>query len=173
MKKLTSTFIIMLFVSAISFSQTYKNEKTESQKTGEEQMATPEIFKSLGIDNSVNPRNAALTDNSVFIRQVGEGNRAAISAATNASEINLTQNGFQNGVDLDYTANTVVADLRQNGNYNFIKDYVYDPTVDASLELTQDGDGSYFERFGTNEITKSLKFRQTGNSPDIIVRSFQ
>lgn len=173
MKNLTnSLFLILFFVTTLSFSQTYENEKSEDQKTGEAQLVTPEVFKSLGIDNSVNPKNATLTNNSVFVRQVGYSNKATISVNTNASEINLNQNGIQNEADLDYTANTVVANLHQNGNYNFIKDFVYDPTADASLELTQEG-GNYFERFGTNEMTKSLKFRQTENSPGIIIRSYQ
>ncbi|WP_133240829.1 hypothetical protein [Marixanthomonas spongiae] len=159
-------------MSSVAFSQTYKNEKTENEKTGEAQAVTPELFKSLGIDNSPNPKNATLTDNTVFIRQIGEGNRAAINTDTNASEINLVQNGVQNGADLDYTANTIFTDVRQNGNYNFVKDFVYDRNVDAALELTQEG-GNYFERFGTNDLTKSLKFKQTENSPDIIIRSYQ
>ena len=173
MKNLTHIYVlIFLFIGMQGFSQTYKEEESEVEKTGKAQAATPELFQSLGIDNSVNPKNATLTNNAVFVRQIGEGNRAAISTETNASEINLIQNGNQNGADLDYTANTIYTNIRQNGDYNIVKDFVYDPSVDASLELKQEG-GNYFERFGTNEITKSLKFKQTQNSPDIIIRSYK
>jgi len=159
-------------MSAHGFSQTYKEEETEMQEAQEAQVATQELFQALGINNSVNPKNATLTNNAVFIRQVGEGNQAAISAESNASEINLIQNGDQNSTNLDYTANTIYTDIRQNGDYNLVKDFVYDRNVDASLELTQEG-GNYFERFGTNELTKSLKFNQTQNSPGIIIRSYK
>ncbi len=173
MKNLTYIVLsIFLFIGSQSFAQTYKEEKTEGQKTGEAQAATPELFQAIGIDNSVNPKNATLTNNAVFVRQIGEGNQAAISTETTASEINLIQNGNQNGANLDYTANTIYTNILQNGDYNVVKDYVYDRNVDASLELRQEG-GNYFERFGTNELTKSLKFKQTQNSPDIIIRSYK
>ncbi|MDT0293155.1 hypothetical protein ACFQ3R_09210 [Mesonia ostreae] len=173
MKILTPiAFLIFIFIGLQGFSQTFKKENTEVQTAGEAQAATPELFKALGISNSVNPKNSTLTNNTVFIRQIGEGNRAAISTDTNASEVNLIQNGDQNGVNLDYTANTIYTNILQNGSFNLVKDFVYDRNVDASLELTQEG-GNYFERFGTNEITKSLKFKQTENSPDIIIRSYK
>ena len=66
-----------------------------------------------------------------------------------------------------------MADLTQNGDNNLIKDYVYDSSEDIYLNLQQDGDNLTFDKFGSNELTKSLQFRQTEASPKIIIRSFQ
>ena len=106
------------------------------------------------------------------MRQIGDFNTTRIVTRTNASEINLLQNGDYNDTNLDYTANTAVAELVQNGNNNKIKDFVNNPNADISLDLVQDGDYLNFERDGVNELTKSLKFRQSEASPTVIVRSF-
>lgn len=176
--KYLSLFILsVLFACSTGWSQTFAEDDDSDNNTDEElvrdNVVTPRIFRSLGINNAPNPRNQQIQGNTVFLTQIGELNRAAIITDTEASEINLTQNGDENFTALVYRAKTAVSDLVQNGDSNRIIDFVYSPGADISLDLTQDGDNLYFERFGTNRLTESLKFRQTQAAPTVIIRSFQ
>lgn len=166
--------LTMMLTAPLAIAQTYTPEK-ENNTDGTEvvlqgQNVSPEV---LGVFTTPNPRNATIQGNSVFLRQIGDFNTASIRTHTNASEINLLQNGNSNDTQLDYTANTAIADLVQNGDNNSIKDFVNNPEMDMdiSLELIQDGNNMKFERDGANELTKSIKFRQTEASPLLIVRS--
>ena len=179
MKTTIKNLIFGILVSALFiptvFGQTYKPE--ENNANGDKNIiqgekVSPEMLTNLGIMPTANPKNALIQGNSVYVRQIGDFNTARILTKTNASEINLLQNGNYNDTNLDYTANTAVADLIQNGNNNRIRDFVNNPDADISLDLIQDGNYLNFEREGVNELTKSLKFRQTEASPTIIVRSF-
>src|SRR5690606_21444382 len=102
---------------------------------------------------------------------IGEYNTTSIRTRTNASEINVLQNGNSNDANLDYIANTAVTDVIQNGDFNSIRDFVSKPDMDLSLDLIQDGNNLNFVREGANELTKSIKFRQSEASPSLIVRS--
>jgi len=173
MRRLICTATALLAFGFISVAQTYSEvEVTDEENNTLIQEITPQVFAALGIDNSTNPENANLQGNSVFIRQVGEFNRTDIKIASNASNINLGQNGDDNLISLEYTVNTAIATLRQNGNGHIIRDFVLDQNADVSLDLEQTGNGFYFERYGSNSITESLKFKQTEASPVIIIRSF-
>src|SRR5690606_3571763 len=166
--------VSVIFMPA-SFSQTYKGEENTAdgaQKIIPGKNISPEMMTNLGIIAASNPKNATVQGNSIYIQQIGSNNTAQIQTRTNASEINLVQDGDYNDTNLDYTANTAVADLIQNGNNNRIKDFANNPNADISLDLIQDGDYLNFERDGVNELTKSLKFRQTQASPTIIIRSY-
>lgn len=170
---------LMAFLFVFGFSgiaQTYADddeEKDENEELAKINAFSPEVFRSLGIDNSPNPRNAQISGNTVFLQQIGDFNRAAVVAITDASEIKIAQNGDENFTFLGYRTRTAVTDILQNGISNDIIDFVYNPGADISLDLVQDGNDLYFERFGSNSITESLKFRQTEASPTVIIRSFQ
>tara|TARA_A100001391_G_scaffold202102_1_gene190783 strand:+ start:325 stop:867 length:543 start_codon:yes stop_codon:yes gene_type:complete len=164
-----ATFLITPAV----WSQTYKGEKnTQEDKKGINlENMSPQVLENLGITSAPNPKNATAQGNSVYIQQIGSFNTAQIQTRTNASEINLIQDGDYNDTNLNYRANTAIADLIQSGNNNRIRDFVNSPNADISLDLVQDGNYLTFEREGVNELTKSLRFRQTEASPTIIVRS--
>ena len=175
MKKLDPIYLL-LFVFLLAFSDTFGQTYTEDEVEQEEVqriITTQEELNLLGIINTPNPKNQRLQGNQVFLRQVGDFNRTTVLNNTEASEIKILQNGDHNLTGLFYVAKTAYADLLQNGDFNTIKDFSFNPASDISLELQQQGDGLYFERFGTNSITESLKFRQTQASPTIIIRSFQ
>lgn len=163
----------VLMIPAV-WSQTYKEEGNtngDEKLTNIENMS-PQILSNLGIISAPNPKNATVQGNSVYVQQIGSYNTAQIQTRTNASEINLVQDGDYNDTNLNYRANTAIADLIQKGNNNRIKDFVNNPNADISLDLVQEGDYLNFEREGVNELTKSLRFRQSEASPTIIVRSF-
>ena len=165
-------FFAVHFVSA----QTFTNENEEDTDTDNSRIVkftSNEIFRSLGIINSENAaRSSSLQGNKVLLRQIGDFNQLNVATATRASDISVVQQGNDNQTSLDYTTQTAFARLAQFGNGNTIRDYVYNPQEDISLELTQEGDNIYFERFGANSMTKSLTLKQTEASPVIIIRSF-
>lgn len=167
------TLLSGIIIPTVS-GQTYKPENNNangSKNIIQGENVSPEMLTNFGIITTPNPKNALIQGNSVYVRQIGDFNTTNIVTNTNASEINLLQNGDYNDTNLDYTANTAVADLIQNGNNNRIRDFVNNPDADVSLDLIQTGSNLNFEREGVNELTKSLKFRQTEASPTIIVRS--
>lgn len=169
-----STALILGFMSLhLVNAQTYKNNNDEETENIQLQQTPLEVLGLFGINSEPNPRNEELSGNSVFLRQVGDFNNANIQSNTNASEIKLQQNGDFNRTGLFYNTRTAFADLQQNGDRNTIRDFVIDPNADISLDLIQQGDGLYFERFGSNSLTESLQFRQTPASPVVIIRSFQ
>tara|TARA_B100000929_G_C15435697_1_gene396280 strand:- start:493 stop:930 length:438 start_codon:yes stop_codon:yes gene_type:complete len=140
----------------------------------ENQELTQSALEDFGIFSIRNPKNAELTNNEVFLKQIGDINEANIITQTQLSEINLTQQGDGNNADIDYKVNTAVADIIQLGHYNTVRDYVNQPTADISLDLKQEGSFMQFERYGVNELTKSIKFEQNSNAtPYIIIRSYQ
>lgn len=171
---------IMLLSNVNLLSQTFEDDSQEEENvSGDTSMLNNETISSqillnnLGIDTSTNLRNQQISGNSVFLAQIGELNIASINSNTVSSEIQVTQRGNLNFTALDYRANTAVANITQQGNFNLIRDFVNNPAADVSLDLLQDGDNLTFERFGTNSITRSLRFVQTEASPTIIIRSFQ
>lgn len=171
---LCGILVSVLFIPIVS-GQTYKPEVNTpggDRNIIQGEKVSPEMLANLGIMSAPNQKNATIQGNAVYVQQIGNYNTAQIQTRTSASEINLLQNGDYNDTNLNYTANTAVADLVQNGNNNKIKDFVNNPDADISLDLIQDGSYLNFERQGVNELTKSLKFRQTEASPTIIVRSF-
>jgi len=170
--KLVVSCVITLFVFQFAFSQTYSEKDTSNKEAVTEQRLTPTVLANLGFSTAPNPRSAIIQNNADFIRQIGDYNQAAIATNTEASEINLLQNGNYNNTTLDYTSKTAIANLLQNGDSNRIFDFANNPEADVSLDLIQNGNNLNFERNGVNEITKSLRFRQTEASPSIIIRSF-
>ena len=181
MKRIVYLFItttLLLCCNVSLFAQTFEDETEEENVSGSEilldnQSVSSDVFLSLGINNAPNIRNQQITGNNIFLTQIGDLNVTSINANTNSSEIQVTQRGNSNFTVLDYRANSIVTTVTQEGNFNLIRDFVNNPTEDASLDLLQQGDNLTFERFGTNSITRSLRFVQTEASPTIIIRSFQ
>ncbi len=170
MKKIIT--IIFLITTLVTINAQTYTEESEVENVLIGKKIDPNILASFGITTFINPKNTEISGNSVFLAQVGELNEVSIYTNTNSSEINIAQNGNFNKTDLNYTANTAVSELVQYGNYNLIRDFVNAPYEDISLNLIQDGNYLNFQREGVNQLTKSLKFRQTEASPSIIIRSF-
>lgn len=169
---LLKTLVCFLFFTTMISAQTFSDERTVEEEVLEGNNLSQAVLNNFGFETPT-PINKQLTSNAIYVQQIGSFNTFNANTRTNASDINIRQEGDSNGVSLDYTANIAIADLTQLGNENRIKDFVQNPAANVSLELTQEGNNLNFERFGTNSITESLKFKQTSASPSIIVRSFQ
>ncbi len=165
-------YILAVLSFQLMFSQTYMEREVSEELVVQGENLVPMTLANLGIEFFPNPRINQIKGNSIFLEQIGDYNVADVKVVSERSEINVFQNGNNNYTSLDYKVKTAFADLSQNGDFNTIKDYAVDPTLDVSLELVQEGNNLNFEREGVNELTKSLKFRQSEASPNLIIRSF-
>ena len=173
---LIPSLLLAIFCVFGTIAQTYSDNDDEDVSSEEIVIEGTEIsqqvLSNLGIFTGVNPRSATLTGRQVFLRQIGELNAVVINVTADASEINVLQEGDQNQASLTYLARTVITDIQQLGSFNNIVDFANAPNIDLSLDLIQEGDYLNFQREGINELTKSLKFRQTEGTPTLIIRSF-
>ncbi len=163
--------VLCFLVTQVSLGQTYSSE----EESNNEEMTLNGVNVSEGEFNSffaTNTAAAQVQGSSLFLTQIGEGNQARVQVSAQDSDINILQNGNDNDVNLNYEVKSVFTDLQQKGNNNYILDYSFDTTQEISLDLKQNGDNLSFERFGTNEMSKNIKFTQSAASPTIIVRSF-
>ena len=181
MKIEMKTWIKMMLAGMLFFAGWSTSAQTFTEEDSEEDTATAavtrqagnQIFRAFGINNNANAaRSANLRGNQVLLRQIGDFNELEVVTQTQASDITVVQQGDDNRTSLEYNTKTAFARLGQFGNGNTIRDYVFNPQEDVSLELTQQGNNIYFERFGANSMTRSLKLRQTEASPVIIIRGF-
>jgi len=118
------------------------------------------------------PRENVGRNNSVFIQQVGANNQIFSNITAQSTDVRLHQDGEQNLIDINETSREIEKIISQKGNNNIITDFSFNPDISTNLEILQEGDNHIFERFGSNELSKNLKFKMTGNSRTIIVRSF-
>ncbi len=169
---------LLCFSMQMSIAQTFDDEEDKNSVEIEidndiDQENATVIFDALGINNTPNPLNQTIVvGNSVFLQQIGDLNNANVIVSANSSDISIIQNGNLNNAFLEYQVGTVITDIIQNGDGNVLSDIVNNPQQDVSLNIQQQGNYLTFERFGANELTKSLQFIQTEASPSIIVRSF-
>lgn len=162
-------FIVFVFLLGNVKAQTIENEEGELINTEERLLA----INQLQIENSqISRANNMATNNNVFIQQIGNNNTIFSNVNAVSSNLNLVQNGEDNLIDIDETSREIQKFVTQTGNNNTVIDYSFNPEASTNLELLQEGNNLYFERFGTNELSKNLKFNMTGNARSIIVRSF-
>lgn len=167
-------FLILLFCFSVIIcnAQNYSEDESDDNLETELTNNAIPVFDLLGIDNSINSINQNIEGNSIFLRQIGDFNNVNVSVRSTSSDINIVQNGSTNDTFLQYQVNSAFTDILQNGNDNNITDFVINPQEDISLDLQQQGNYLTFERYGSNSLTRSLKFTQTEASPTIIIRSF-
>lgn len=173
--KIRNGFFILLLSLAYSITaQTYSDDSetiVNADLVKNNTITTSAALQSFGISNQKNNRSNSLQGNTIFLQQVGALNSTDIFITSNASELNINQNGAENNVTLGYNVKTAIVDISQEGFRNIAFDFVNDPTANVSLELTQTGDNLFFQREGTNSVIESLQFNQTSASPSIIVKS--
>ncbi|MFI8379428.1 hypothetical protein [Leeuwenhoekiella sp. NPDC079379] len=162
----------MSSINFFSYSQTYNDVKTDTEKVKDKEISSLEMLSTLGVNFKSEVSYDRIKGNSIFLKQIGNYNEIQIFTKTENSDISLKQNGDYNSAKLNYTAQNVFAEILQDGNYNSITDYINNPRENISLELTQTGDNLNFIRENANQLTKSLKFNQSNASPNLIIRSF-
>jgi hypothetical protein len=164
------TLVFFLFFSfSIAYAQMVK-EESQIVTTDQDKF----IALSQGNDISSKTGNPSLSDgvNTVFIQQMGTGNTVLSNSIAASSNIKIIQKGDQNLVEINEFSRRIEKSIMQTGNNNAVIDFSFNPDVSTNLELIQEGNNHIFERFGSNELSKNLKFKMSGNARTIIVRSF-
>jgi len=168
-------YITLCFVacSLLFFGNVYA-QNTENQE--ESLVESQERFITLNQlqnNTAVQVARENMAGNStVFIQQIGAGNQIFSSITAQSSDIRLSQNGEQNLIDINETSREIEKFITQNGSNNTVTDFSFNSDISTSLEILQEGDNLSFEKFGSNDLSKNLKFKMTGNDRTIIVRSF-
>lgn len=111
-------------------------------------------------------------NNAIYIQQIGIKNSIYSTTISEESNIGIRQQGDRNFISLSENAMRITKNIVQQGDQNTAVDFNYDRNTISKLELLQDGNNLYFERFGINSLTKSIKFTMKGNSKTILVRSY-
>jgi len=163
------TVAICLLFFGNSFAQSTENQE-ESLVESRQQFITINQLQSNTASQIVRENTAGT--NAVFIQQIGTNNQVYSNITAQSSDIRLQQNGEQNLIDINETSREIEKFVTQNGSNNTITDFSFSPDISTSLEIVQEGNNLTFERFGSNELSKNLKFRMSGNDRTIIVRSF-
>ncbi len=167
--RLIPVFILAFLFSTLSYAQ-------DSDKENEVLVSDQEKFITLSqVNNVPSQENRDLSSeviNSVFIQQIGANNIIQSNITAEYSNINILQKGNDNKVELEEFVKETEKFISQTGNNNTVVDFSINPDISTSLELIQEGNNLIFERFGTNELSKNLKFKMTGDAKTIIVRSF-
>ena len=167
-------FIGLLVLSSYGVNaQTFSDNENKSQQERDFLERDGSFLTQLNSMFRAAPPSAAPAGSSVFIEQIGSLNTANVSTATNSADIDVLQEGNSNFLDLNYRVSSVVAQINQIGNSNRFVDYVDQPNQNINLDYTQEGNNLTFEKYGTNRLTESMSFRQTGFDKTIIVRSFK
>ncbi len=110
--------------------------------------------------------------NTVFIQQIGANNVVLSKIKAESSDIKIIQKGELNRVEINESSRDISKVITQTGDNNAVIDFSLNPDISTNLELIQEGNNLIFERFGSNELSKNLKFRMSGDARTVIVRSF-
>jgi len=169
MKYITS-FLLMFFVFGI-LSTSAQRSNLSANLLAIELIKDSEALQQIDINKE---QAIQKTNNGVFITQIGEGNMVNASLkARDFANASFEQNGDLNKVNSNITAQSIENKIIQNGTNNQVIDYINAPSQDVSLQLNQQGNDLYFERFGSNSIGDKIQFNMTGSFKTIIVRNFQ
>ncbi|MEW7280678.1 hypothetical protein ABW636_18975 [Aquimarina sp. 2201CG1-2-11] len=164
-------FIIMSFLWYGTYAQTTKSENdliSDKEKFMTLSQSTS-LFESAQL---INQQTTSSIGNMVYIQQIGTGNLVTSNSTSEFSNINIVQNGDYNKVEIDEHAKEVEKTILQTGTNNSVTDFSFNADISTKLELTQEGNNLIFEKFGSNELSKNLKFKMSGESRTIIIRSF-
>ncbi len=167
----TRIFAIFLFLTAFSYAQDLDKEDAVLI-TDQDKFITLSQVTDIQPQSSEDLSLASQGVNAVFIQQIGTSNSVLSNIVAESSDITIVQKGNENKVEIEETAKEIEKIITQTGNNNTVLDFSLNSNLSTSLELIQEGDNLIFERFGTNELSKNLKFKMTGEAKTIIVRSF-
>lgn len=163
--------LFTFFISYCGFSQEENNPNYSSEIFNSEQASLNLLsnitMRQLNVDNA----NAQNQQNSVFIQQVGYGNSIYTQTRAQSSNLQLSQNGDFNDIDMFVNAPNVNANVFQNGNSNTVLDNVYYSNLDVKLNAVQNGNNLTINRIGVNSLTNKIQLVQEGSFKTITVIS--
>jgi len=165
-------FIVFSLVSSVTIAQEIKGG--EVSNTDQDKFITLSQINNITLNAPADVPNSSISAgvNSVFIQQIGTSNQVFSNVTAESSDIKIFQNGNDNNIEINESARLIEKTITQSGNNNSVVDFSVNPDISTNLELIQEGNNLNFERFGSNELSKNLKFKMSGNARTVIVRSF-
>lgn len=157
--------IILLFSLGTCLAQEEQDEFSSVFSTKQNSLLTLSKFSTLENNNAVN----TATQNAVFIQQIGDNNQARTTINSSNSNVNLNQNGSDNFIFLDKTANQINQFVLQQGSNNNVIDFNLSTNSSINSNFTQTGNNLNIVNIGANSISKDLTINQSGNSGSVII----
>ena len=157
--------IILLFSLGTCLAQEEQDEFSSVFSTKQNSLLTLSKFSTLENNNAVN----TATQNAVFIQQIGDNNQARTTINSSNSNVNLNQNGSDNFIFLDKTANQINQFVLQQGYNNNVIDFNLSTNSSINSNFTQTGNNLNIVNIGANSISKDLTINQSGNSGSVII----
>ena len=165
---LKSSYIFLLFFAiTVSFSQEDENNDTLSKvfSNKENSMNVLSSYSSfIAIDAS-----KVEVQNSIFIQQIGNKNTANTNIISSDASLNLIQNGDNNFVFVDKNAPIIQELILQDGSNNSIVDFNLKTNNSINNTFTQTGNNLNIISIGSNNLSKEMTVKQTGNSGSVII----
>jgi hypothetical protein len=157
--------IILVFSSGTCFAQEEQEEFSSVFSTKQNSLFTLSKFSTLENNNIASPAN----QNAIYIQQIGNNNQARTTINSSNSIINLNQNGSDNFIFLDKTANQINQFVAQKGSNNNVIDFNLATDNPINSNFTQTGNNLNIINIGANSLSKELTVRQSGNSGSVII----
>lgn len=165
---LKSSYIFLLFFAiTVSFSQEDENNDTLSKvfSNKENSMNVLSSYSSfIAIDAS-----KVEVQNSIFIQQIGNKNTANTNIISSDANLNLIQKGDNNFVFVDKNAPIIQELILQDGSNNSIVDFNLKTNNSINNTFTQSGNNLNIISIGSNNLSKEMTVKQTGNSGSVII----
>ncbi len=165
---LKSSYIFLLFFAiTVSFSQEDENNDTLSKvfSNKENSMNVLSSYSSfIAIDAS-----KVEVQNSIFIQQIGNKNTANTNIISSDANLNLIQKGDNNFVFVDKNAPIIQELILQDGSNNSIVDFNLKTNNSINNTFTQTGNNLNIISIGSNNLSKEMTVKQTGNSGSVII----
>ena len=157
--------ILLLFSLGTCFAQEEQDEFSSVFSTKQNSLLTLSKFSTLENNNAT----SITTQNAVFIQQIGDNNQARTTINSSNSNVNLNQNGSDNFIFLDKTANQINQFVSQQGSNNNVIDFNLSTNSSINSNFTQTGNNLNIINIGANSISKDLTINQSGNAGSVII----
>ncbi len=167
--------VILFFVGASSTvkAQTFENRNNENSSLssiGNE--ASQQNFLSTQNANAKVGEGSLLSENAVFITQIGDDNEVNSVTSSSESNIRYVQIGNSNIADVNVGSERIDETIFQIGDNNTVFDYNVFKNEGHNIDVRQSGSNQNLTLFGSNSISEKLKVSMQGQNQTIIVRNF-
>lgn len=162
-----SLIFLLFFSITLSFSQEDENDEILSKVFSNKENSM-NVLSSYSNFNETEVIKVE-SQNSIFIQQIGNKNTANTNIKSSDANLNLIQNGDNNFVFLDKSAPRIQELILQDGSNNSIIDFNLRINNYINTTFTQTGNNLNIISIGSNNLSKEMTVKQTGNSGSVII----
>ncbi|WP_224484874.1 hypothetical protein [Robertkochia aurantiaca] len=169
MKNITLIIVIFCCLPVFLVGQTYaeKSEVIEDARSIDRSVQ----LNLVSNQNSTSPART-ISNNNIFIKQIGINNTATVANVSNSSKIEIEQNGNKNEAGLYLQAERIQYRLQQLGDdHKYLHFNNSNPEL-INVNAIQNGNGTDIIIHGKNSLSEKLKINMNGNARSLIIRNF-